>query len=311
MKKGFYLIALLIAAGAFILSARLTSDPSFQTSVDVDASPGSTQPTSNSLENIRERAANGTLPEDRFIITSQRAGGPASGPPGVSYASLEQQDLPDEVREKLGTAAKALKETGSLSGGRRTHEFAYVDHFAQQLREKGWANLMRDLAITPTDLAVALGQGFLLVGADVQGKDIDKLGRAGFFQVYRANSDRWAELSEEQLDGLTGDGTVISTEMLNDTVGSYPATVEQLMDDAALLVNVEWVVNERLMSLSTRNMPKEQALALALRVSQSVEAMPHRGWRAAYEYDDDNPLHRVTRARLQQQGERAVANGQR
>lgn len=240
-------------------------------------------------------------PAPGFFSSGRSPSSPPALPPGVSYLPLELQQLPEDVKEQLRGAAEALKKTGSLAGGRRTHEFAQVDYFVQQLREKGWGRLLQQLAITPTDLAGALGHEFLLVGADLVGKEVGQLGRAGLYQVLRSHGQQWVELSEEQLDVLSGDGTVIAPEMINGQVGEYPATIEHLTDHRGeVLINLQWIVRNRSLFLTTKNMQAEQSLGLARAITRGIEAMPHEGWRVPYAYDGDNPLHRITRARWQQ-----------
>ena len=223
-----------------------------------------------------------------------------SMPPGLHLMPLDQQQMPEEVRHKILEELRNLRETGSTSGGRKTHEFAQTDYLSRQLQAKGYDSLVRDLAIIPSNLIGALGGGWELVGADVQAKLVTGLGWSGFGQVVRApSSNRMVELSEMQFDVLGGDGAVISPEIFNGTVGQHPATIEVVRDDdGSELFTFSWIVADRRFSMSTKGLTRDEAAAVALRISQAREGMPHNGWQQPYEYNEENPLHRYTRMRM-------------
>lgn len=223
---------------------------------------------------------------------------PAIPEPGVRYARLSEQPLPDALKERLLASLQRLKETGSLSGGKVTHEFASVDDASRQLREWGLGHLLGALAIVPTNMAAALGAGYMLVGADASGKEIPGRGRAAFYQVWRSGTNQWVELAEDQLDALGGDGSVVNVDFHNENVSTHPATLESLYDkDGAALHNLQWWVKDRSFFMSTRNVDKAEAIALATRISRQFDSMAHDGWRTAYEFDPENPAHRLVRSR--------------
>lgn len=218
--------------------------------------------------------------------------------PGVRYGRLADLPLPDALREKLHAELQRLKDTGSSSGGNVTHEFASVDDAAKQLRELGLGQVLGTLAITPTSLADALGDGYALVGAEASGKEIPGRGRAAYYQVWRKGASQWVELAEDQLDVLGGDGAAVTIDFHNEMIDGYPATMETLRDSqGAPLHNLQWWVKDRSFFMTTRNLGKDQALAAATRISMQLAAMPHDGWREPYSFDPENPAHRIVRAR--------------
>jgi hypothetical protein len=192
---------------------------------------------------------------------------------------------------------KNLHETGSLSRGQVTHEFSLLGPMSENLQKKGLKNLLAQLAIEPSDLRAILGASYVLVGADSQGKWVEKRGAAGFFQILRnVSGNQMIELSENQLDVLGGDGTVLAPEFQNDKVGSFPATLERLADaQGSTLHNLQWVAKDRTFHLTARNMDADEIRQLATAITRRFVAMPFDGWRTAYDYDPENPLHRVAR----------------
>lgn len=223
---------------------------------------------------------------------------PAIPEPGVRYGRLADQPLPEALKYKLRAELQRLRDTGSGSGGKVTHEFASVDDAAKQLREWGLGPMVSALAITPTQLSSALGEGFALIGADTSGKEIPGRGRAAFYQVWRSGTNQWVELAEDQLDVLGGDGSVVNVDFHNQRVANYPATLESLQDkDGSPLHNLQWWVKDRSFFLTARNMSKDEVIALAGRISHQMEALAHDGWRTAYDFDPENPAHRRVRSR--------------
>lgn len=223
---------------------------------------------------------------------------------GVNYVPLDQQQLPDEWKQHLREQLRNLRETGSLSRGKITHEFSLLGPMADNLHRKGIDKLRSQLAIQPSELGQILGPTFLLVGADVQGKLIEDRGAAGFFQIHRnpANS-QMVELSENQLDVLVGDGTVLAPELQNDTVAGVPATMEKLVDkDGAQVHNLQWAARNRTFHLTTKNMTIDETRQVAAGITQRLGAMPFDGWRALYEYDPENPMHRIARPEAKEPG---------
>ncbi len=223
---------------------------------------------------------------------------------GVKYVPLAQQSLPAEWKAHLQAQLKNLQETGSLSRGKVTHEFALLGSMSESLQKKGLKNLLAQLAIEPSDLGAILGPSYVLVGADSQGKWMEKRGAAGFFQILRnASGNQMVELSENQLDVLGGDGTVLAPEFQNDKVGSFPATMERLTDAQGFtLHNLQWVANDRTFHLTTSNMEADEVRQLAAAITQRFVAMNHGGWRTAYDYDPENPLHRIARPETTDKG---------
>jgi hypothetical protein len=217
--------------------------------------------------------------------------------PGIHIVPLDQQPLPAEWKEEKRQQIRNLRDKGSMSGGKVSHEFERVGVLTDHLRKNGIEKLRALLGIQPTELGTVLGGSFTLVGADATGKDVERMGRAGFFQIYRnPTTDQMVELSELQYDVLSGDGAVITPELHNDRVGVSPATTEELADDrGATLVNVQWMSKDRAFHLTARNMPREQARQLAQSVNQGFMSMPFGGWRELYEYDRNNFLHRTAR----------------
>lgn len=236
---------------------------------------------------------------DRGLPTANStwATAPLAIEPGVKYLSLEQQQLPAEWKQHLRDQLRNLRETGSLSGGKVTHEFSLLGPMADNLRHKGIDKLRSQLAIQPSDLGRVLGPSFHLVGADVQGKWVEGLGAAGFFQIQRnPTGNQMVELSENQLDVLGGDGTVIAPEFHNDSVGQFPATLEKVLDrDGTPLHNLQWAAKDRTFHLTTRNMTADETRQIAAGITQRLMAMPFEGWRQRYEYDPENPVHRTAR----------------
>lgn len=216
---------------------------------------------------------------------------------GVHYVPLEQQQLPAEWKAHLREQLRNLRETGSMSRGKITHEFSLMGSMSASLRRKGWEKLMSQLAIQPSDLRQVLGTSFVLVGADVQGTEIEGRGAAGFFQVLRhPTTGQLIELSENQLDVLMGDGIAFSPEFQNDRVGQIPATLEQLADsDGAAVHNLQWAARNRTFHLTTKGLPADEVRRVAQEVTQRLVAMPFDGWRRPYDYDPENPLHRIAR----------------
>lgn len=223
---------------------------------------------------------------------------------GVKYLPLDQQQLPHEWKQHLREQLRNLRETGSLSGGKVTHEFSLLGPMADNLRNKGIDQLRSQLAIQPSDLGQVLSSAFHLVGADIQGKQVEGLGAAGFFQILRnPGTGQLVELSENQLDVLGGDGTVIAPEFQNDRVDQFPATLERVVDrDGATLHNLQWVAKDRTFHLSTRNLSADETRQVALGISQRFLAMSNDGWRRRYDYDPENPMHRLARPQNAQRG---------
>lgn len=223
---------------------------------------------------------------------------------GVKYLPLDQQQLPQDWKQLLREQLRNLRETGSMSGGKVTHEFSLLGPMADNLRSKGIDKLRSQLAIQPSDLGRILGPAFHLVGADVQGKLVEGLGAAGFFQIQRnPTTGQMVELSENQLDVLGGDGTVITPEFQNETIGSFPATLERLVDrDGTPLHNLQWVAKDRTFQLTTRGMTADETRHVASAINQGFMGMPFDGWRKRYEYDPENPLHRTARPQATQRG---------
>lgn len=217
--------------------------------------------------------------------------------PGVKYMPLSEQPLPAEWKDHLRAQLKNLRETGSLSGGKVTHEFRSVGSMSENLQKKGLKTLLAQLAIEPTDLGAILGPSYVLVGADSQGKWVEKRGAQGFFQIVRnVSGNQMVELSERQLDVLGGDGTVMAVESENARVAGFPATLERLVDDyGATLHNIQWAAKDRMFHLTTKNMEADEVQKLATAITQRSMALPHDGWRQPYEYDPENPLHRIAR----------------
>jgi hypothetical protein len=213
--------------------------------------------------------------------------------PGVSYVPLEQQALPDDVKKLLRENFDRLRATGSSSGGVVTHEFMMADELEKKLRKDGLAKIQASLAITPSELGAALDESFRLTGADSQGKNVSKMGWAGFFQLHKSDDgNRWVELSENQLESAVGDATVFAPELLNERVLDSPASIESLRDkDGSWLFNLQWAAKDRVFHLTTRNMSRQEATQLAARVTQAFLAMPNDGWRTPYLLDPSNNFH--------------------
>lgn len=214
---------------------------------------------------------------------------------GVKYVPLNEQSLPAEWRAHLQAQLKNLRETGSLSRGKVTHEFALLGPMSENLQKKGLKKLHGQLAINPSDLRAILGPSYVVIGADSHGKWIDKRGAAGFFQILRnVSGSQMIELSENQLDVLGGDGTVLAPEFQNDLVMNFPATLERLTDpQGAMVHNLQWVAKDRTFHLTTRNMESDEVRQLATAITHRFVAMTFGGWREAYNYDPENPAHRV------------------
>ncbi len=203
----------------------------------------------------------------------------AASTPGLKVLAIESQWLPPIARERLLMARKNFQETGSASGGRKTHEFARLDYMSMQLQQKGIDTLVAKLAITPSDLARTAGRDFILVGADIAGKLIERRGFTAFFQIVQSDT-RMAELSEEQLEPEAGDKRFVDPVFLNYQIAGYPATMEQLRDtDESPLVNLRWQAGDRAFSLTTRNLTLDEATYLASQLSTQALAMPFKGWK--------------------------------
>lgn len=125
-------------------------------------------------------------------------------------------------------------------------------------------------------------------------------GKQGLSDTASGSGSQWAELADDQLDVLGGDGVVVHVDFHNEKVGNYPATLESLPDkDGAPLYNLQWWVKDRSFFMTTRNVNKDEALALAGRISRQMEALAHDGWRTAYDFAPENPAHRLVRSRQQ------------
>ncbi len=283
-----------VLAGVYAFGVRETAASTPATPLPVAPTPISAQPAKETLSVPAPQAAAASAAGKTSHATRAAIEFPVIER-GVKYVPLNEQSLPAEWKTHLQAQLKNLRETGSLSRGKVTHEFASLGPMSENLQKKGLKNLLAQLAIEPSDLRTALGPSYVLVGADSQGKWVEKRGAAGFFQILRnVAGNQMIELSENQLDILGGDGTILAPEFHNDMVMTFPATLEQLVDpQGSPLHNLQWVAKDRIFHLTTRNMESEEVRQLATVITQRFVAMDHGGWRTAYDFDPTNPMHRI------------------
>ncbi len=308
MKKQRVILATLavssVVAGAYVLGTRDT-EAATTAAAESAAEPMSGERPARDALSASPWQPPGPRPDAMTALASHA---PTIEPPpierGVKYVPLAQQRLPAEWKAHLQTQLDNLRVTGSLNGGRITHEFALLGPLSETLQKKGLSKLLAQLAVEPTDLRAVLGPSYVVIGADVQGKWVEKRGALGFFQILRSVSgNQMVELSENQLDVLGGDGTVVASEFQNDKVGEFPATLERLTDsNGARLHNLQWIAKDRTFHLTARNMDAEEVRQLATAITQQFEAMRFGGWKDRYEYDPENLLHRLNRPGANAQG---------
>jgi hypothetical protein len=204
--------------------------------------------------------------------------------PGLQLVPIEQQWLPPEIRAKALQALKNFKETGSINGGKKTHEFARMNYMSRRLEQVGIADLVSKLAITPIHLAQIAGGDFVLVGADFSGKLIEERGFTGFFQIAQSASDaRMVELLQDQREHAAGDTQIIDPGFINYDVFGYPATLEQLRDtDEAPLINLRWQMRDRRFSMTAKNLQMDDVIVIAQRITEQFKMLPNDGWKKPY-----------------------------
>lgn len=217
-------------------------------------------------------------------------------PSGVSMQSLKDSKLPLEIKKKFERELELLKRTGSMSGGVLTHEFSRLDEMRQALEDKNLDQQKASLAIHPTTLVEILGGDYKLIGANTQSKHIPYKGWTGFFQIAEKQfTPIMVELSERQIEPQAGDGAQGISDFINDQVNGQPATVEVIkLDKSGYVYNIDWSFGNRLFTLTTKNLSRQESLTIAERITSQFQSFPNEGWKKPYVIDaENNILHRL------------------
>lgn len=189
----------------------------------------------------------------------------------VILTSIDSSNYPDEMKRAFREASNNLKIKGSFSGGKVTHEFVSDAFLKRRISELGGLDGVRKkLSYSSVDLASVL-PGMDVVGADRTGVFTPEKGwGSAFYLLNERNGTRRIELSEIYL-GNNDTNLKKFSDNVNEYIAGVPATVERLYDsNRKEIINVHWASGGRDFSISTLNMSREEAMAIAERISSDA-----------------------------------------
>lgn len=199
-------------------------------------------------------------------------------PAGLSLVSLNIASLPLELRQQYQSDLTNLKTKGSFSGGVQTSEFSLEADLKKEFKQAGYDENRLYKALNFNSVRPhTLISGLQLIGAMPQGTLVENKGYSGVFYIYNVQSDegidsKKLEVSESFLHGDTA--IQAYTEFINYYVEGLPATLERLKSaKGEPIVNIHWTTDKRDFSISTFNLPLEQAQAMAARLTQQAQLL--------------------------------------
>lgn len=224
------------------------------------------------------------------------------GQGGFFYRSINDISHDPALLQQLKEDLDNFKKHGSIGKGRTTIEFENTQELKEALSRKGINSIVDGLAFNPVHLVNVAGSGFVMIGADDQGKMISGRGWNGFFQSFEERATgRQIELSESQIETQLGDETEIIEEFINDKVGDVRASVQVMKDgEGNDVYSIQWNDGDRSFTLNTKSFSRGEAMALSAVVLDRYRMLPYRGWKTPYALDPNNPLHRIAIQRDQQ-----------
>jgi hypothetical protein len=195
----------------------------------------------------------------------------------VLLTSIASSNYPEEMKEEFRKSSDNLKIKGSFSGGKVTHEFVSDDFLKRRALELGGVEGVRKrLSYSSVDLARVLPD-MDIVGADRTGVFTPEKGwGSAFYLLNERNGVRRIELSEIYL-GNNDTSVRRFSDNVNDYIAGVPATVERLYDsNQKEIVNVHWSSGGRDFSISTLNMNRAEAMAIAEKISLDARRLNER-----------------------------------
>ena len=111
-------------------------------------------------------------------------------PSGFVYRSIDELDHDDDLMRQLREDLANFKKYGSIGKGKITVQFSNTKNLMEVLEKRGLQSILNGLAFNPVQISGILGSGFLLVGADDQGKLISDCGWSGYFQFADLHQSR-------------------------------------------------------------------------------------------------------------------------
>jgi hypothetical protein len=176
---------------------------------------------------------------------------------GVHFTDLNSSPLPESEKSSIREAMNNLNRTGSSSGGIITHEFQNSDYYKKRLQELGGINgIQGNLNFQPTNMKFL--DGYSLVGGDYSGSYVEKSGFNSIYSLYENPNGAKIEVSETYLNPATSSVLEFYKEGLNYNINNVPMTLENLKDASGnQIYDATWVSNDRVYSLSSENITKE------------------------------------------------------
>ncbi|WP_394260743.1 hypothetical protein [Moraxella boevrei] len=182
----------------------------------------------------------------------------------VNYLSVNDSGLPPFEIDKLKQDYKNLREYGSYSGGKITHEFRLSDDVKVALwRNGGWEKILKNLNFVPTDMGQILGNDFVLKGGDYAGALHDNKFNS-VFRYYENSKGARFEMNEMYLAPQNNYSLDVYEESINFYVSGYPATLETLKNaENKTIYNLDLNTNDRVFSITTEDVRYSELLQVA------------------------------------------------
>lgn len=194
---------------------------------------------------------------------------------GAEYISIDNSSLPIDEINSLKRNFDNLKQFGSFSGGKMTHEFAQTTYFRWALLKNGGLNhILAKLNFTPIDIGTLLGEDFKLIGADYSGA-FNKGKFNSIFQSYESRSGKKVEINEMYLNPENNVRLTIYSESINFDLLSHPATFQQLTSaDDKDIFDLDFNINKRAFSISSEGLSYDEFWQLAVKIVKAAEENP-------------------------------------
>lgn len=195
--------------------------------------------------------------------------------PNLVYVSLAKSELPPAEIQDLTQRSENLQKSGSLSGGKITHEFSQTDSFKKELIKQGTLEaIVKKLNFSPTDINAVLGDGFKLVGAGYSGA-FNNGKYNSIFRTYQNSTNKRFEINEMYVP-LNGDTTLVTYhELINFNLNGYPATFQKLKTaDNQAIYDLDVNVKNRSFSVSSAGFSETEFLQTCAKIVSFAEQMP-------------------------------------
>lgn len=193
----------------------------------------------------------------------------------VEYVNLADSGLPPDEIDKLRQDFKHLKDTGSYSGGKITHEFVNTERFKIALqRHGGYKNIERQLNFVPTDVSNTLGNEFKLIGADYSGA-YNQGKYNSVFRSYENGLGKRLEINEMYLNEENNVRITVYNEAINFNLLGYPATLQKIKghkdNGSKEIYDLDFIIGNRSVSMSAEGFSYPEFIALAQKIAGQAQ----------------------------------------